>query len=428
MRSTNGCWTCRLRRKKCDEVQPSCKTCTDLRIICRGYGPRPIWMDRGVLEREEAQKIKTAIARGGQRRKGASLRDKSLPSSISKPIPSHVSIQSKATSKINSSKTATPAHLETERGKEKTQQVSLRAPAIDLPWDARLSELDFSQPQEEVLLSSPIVWDSQMPYNVQDIDWDVSMSVFESFVTNELPEIQCTIADHTIPSQDILLVDGMSSKRGSPIPQTFQGLITSPKDQTNFNLKAARPDFDEENKQSWRTTHCPGRETHFESHRRGLEGSHVGHSSFPYPAKDHQGTAIPGRLTPDMALLLSHYIERVIPAQFPFSCNIGPGSMQWLQFLLFSSTSVLEISMIFSSAHHDLETQVNNERRFDWLEERKTQPSRVSAILRAVTANMSLLDEDLNISKALVVCTVVIQAVHFEVSKFPKTRQPKRYS
>ncbi|OTA90725.1 hypothetical protein M434DRAFT_397812 [Hypoxylon sp. CO27-5] len=54
-RSTHGCWTCRLRKKKCDENHPSCFRCTSLQIACDGYGPRPYWMDRGDLQREHAR-------------------------------------------------------------------------------------------------------------------------------------------------------------------------------------------------------------------------------------------------------------------------------------------------------------------------------------------------------------------------------------
>ncbi|OBT39050.1 hypothetical protein VE00_10879 [Pseudogymnoascus sp. WSF 3629] len=54
-RSTHGCWTCRLRKKKCDENHPSCSRCTSLQIACDGYGPRPYWMDRGDLQREQAR-------------------------------------------------------------------------------------------------------------------------------------------------------------------------------------------------------------------------------------------------------------------------------------------------------------------------------------------------------------------------------------
>ena len=62
-RSTQGCWTCRLRKKKCDENHPSCARCTSLRIICDGYGPKPHWMDRGDMQREQARYKTQIIAR-----------------------------------------------------------------------------------------------------------------------------------------------------------------------------------------------------------------------------------------------------------------------------------------------------------------------------------------------------------------------------
>ncbi|KAK5064904.1 hypothetical protein LTR84_000738 [Exophiala bonariae] len=45
LKSKQGCWTCRLRKKKCDESRPACSVCTALAITCHGYGARPGWMD-----------------------------------------------------------------------------------------------------------------------------------------------------------------------------------------------------------------------------------------------------------------------------------------------------------------------------------------------------------------------------------------------
>ncbi|KAG6897153.1 hypothetical protein C0992_003740 [Termitomyces sp. T32_za158] len=63
-----GCWTCRLRRKKCDEQREgdSCKTCLRLTIKCLGWGPRrPEWMrDKQQVERYKAE-IKAQLTRAG---------------------------------------------------------------------------------------------------------------------------------------------------------------------------------------------------------------------------------------------------------------------------------------------------------------------------------------------------------------------------
>ncbi|RDB26190.1 ustiloxin B cluster transcription factor ustR [Hypsizygus marmoreus] len=66
--SKGGCWTCRLRRKKCDEQREgdSCRTCLRLTINCLGWGPkRPEWMrDKQAVEAYKAN-IKAQLTRAG---------------------------------------------------------------------------------------------------------------------------------------------------------------------------------------------------------------------------------------------------------------------------------------------------------------------------------------------------------------------------
>lgn len=61
LRNTRGCYTCRLRRKKCDETHPYCSTCSSLSITCYGYGTKPDWMDKGEKERAMANLIKEKV-------------------------------------------------------------------------------------------------------------------------------------------------------------------------------------------------------------------------------------------------------------------------------------------------------------------------------------------------------------------------------
>ncbi|KAK5008588.1 hypothetical protein LTR28_003776 [Elasticomyces elasticus] len=56
-RSKSGCWTCRLRRKKCPEDGLPCSNCESRGDACHGYGPRPAWKDRGFREREEVNRL-----------------------------------------------------------------------------------------------------------------------------------------------------------------------------------------------------------------------------------------------------------------------------------------------------------------------------------------------------------------------------------
>lgn len=62
-RTKSGCWTCRLRRKKCNEGGPPCDNCHARSIHCHGYGPKPAWKDRGALEKEEARRLKYQAGR-----------------------------------------------------------------------------------------------------------------------------------------------------------------------------------------------------------------------------------------------------------------------------------------------------------------------------------------------------------------------------
>lgn len=60
-RSTKGCWTCRLRKKKCDEGKPVCLTCNSLAVTCHMYGPKPEWMDGKRREMDMAETIRRVV-------------------------------------------------------------------------------------------------------------------------------------------------------------------------------------------------------------------------------------------------------------------------------------------------------------------------------------------------------------------------------
>lgn len=60
-RSKRGCWTCRIRHRKCDEGHPFCKECDNRSIHCHGYGPRPTWLDNEEQVRAELSLVKKAV-------------------------------------------------------------------------------------------------------------------------------------------------------------------------------------------------------------------------------------------------------------------------------------------------------------------------------------------------------------------------------
>lgn len=58
-RSRSGCFTCRLRRKKCDEGKPGCTACSKLSIQCEYK--RPMWWGNADLRRQHKENIKNQI-------------------------------------------------------------------------------------------------------------------------------------------------------------------------------------------------------------------------------------------------------------------------------------------------------------------------------------------------------------------------------
>ncbi|KAK4145518.1 fungal-specific transcription factor domain-containing protein [Dichotomopilus funicola] len=60
-RSRTGCYTCRLRRKKCDEGSPMCTACKHLGLVCEYK--RPMWWSNNDARRKQKDDIKNIIKR-----------------------------------------------------------------------------------------------------------------------------------------------------------------------------------------------------------------------------------------------------------------------------------------------------------------------------------------------------------------------------
>ncbi|CAG8975363.1 hypothetical protein HYALB_00005693 [Hymenoscyphus albidus] len=90
-RSVSGCWTCRLRRKKCDETGPECITCTERGLKCSGFGAiKPRWMDGGAQQEAVHQEIKATVASVTRMKRMMKLvqsREKASPGPRSTSIP-----------------------------------------------------------------------------------------------------------------------------------------------------------------------------------------------------------------------------------------------------------------------------------------------------------------------------------------------------
>ncbi|KAK6333109.1 hypothetical protein TWF718_010932 [Orbilia javanica] len=69
VRTRTGCWTCRFRKKKCDEARPACEQCSHLRLTCDGYDGQPVWMKDPEKAAEKKAEIKKQMVRRSRRRK-----------------------------------------------------------------------------------------------------------------------------------------------------------------------------------------------------------------------------------------------------------------------------------------------------------------------------------------------------------------------
>ncbi|TGO55302.1 hypothetical protein BOTNAR_0248g00180 [Botryotinia narcissicola] len=100
VRSNRGCWTCRIRKKKCDEIQPGCSRCKDVNVECH-YGPKPKWIDDPKFAKEELEKIKAIVAASASKKRAAFRARKNTGSISSVPkSPKSPSTSTSTTTKI----------------------------------------------------------------------------------------------------------------------------------------------------------------------------------------------------------------------------------------------------------------------------------------------------------------------------------------
>ncbi|KAH8821345.1 fungal-specific transcription factor domain-containing protein [Xylogone sp. PMI_703] len=94
LRSKQGCWTCRLRKKKCDQTRPQCSICESLSITCYGFGSKPDWMDSGKERKTVANSLKEIVKHTSKRRSTAQSSSKHSEIVKIAPKPTNDSVES----------------------------------------------------------------------------------------------------------------------------------------------------------------------------------------------------------------------------------------------------------------------------------------------------------------------------------------------
>jgi hypothetical protein len=72
--SRSGCWTCRIRHKKCDEARPECNECKLRSLTCHGYHQKPHFIDDPDLLHLEISRIKKTVKEVYHRKRQLRLR------------------------------------------------------------------------------------------------------------------------------------------------------------------------------------------------------------------------------------------------------------------------------------------------------------------------------------------------------------------
>jgi hypothetical protein len=86
-----GCFTCRLRRKKCDEGKPKCKACRNLGLDCEYK--RPHWWSNNDTRRKQKEHIKSIIKTTKTNEKNASVQSQCKALMLDHTSPSLIQIQ-----------------------------------------------------------------------------------------------------------------------------------------------------------------------------------------------------------------------------------------------------------------------------------------------------------------------------------------------
>lgn len=374
--------------KKCDETQPGCQTCTNLGIDCEGYGPRPTWMDRGPLEREKAETVKAEIAHAGNKRRRISLSNKSSSTQPSLKSPNNDSCGPRQ---------ASGYHFEevTLRNNHQIMPKPLLNPPLEDVQNHTDEYFGLISPYDDLWCDDMMTWQDQ--FLPARHDGNKSTIPPLEILSNKPP------LDQRSSSSEFYL-DGLQSPK--PVSQSDKrrsGNLGQAIDGGEFTqLEAIELQTDS-----------------VFSAPNGLGLAHLGLDDLLSSRFDDspntsslETTASHQKVNLETAILLAHYLSRVLPEQFRFSSNRNASGRQWLQVLIFSSRQLLEISLLLSRAHYACEMSPDYSKNYG------ADMGRAMRILRTLPSSdavMCILDEERKAMQAVLACACFHQVLYLEV-------------
>ncbi|KAH8647947.1 fungal-specific transcription factor domain-containing protein, partial [Xylariales sp. PMI_506] len=102
------CWTCRLRRKKCDRERPTCRACSTLSIACHYGSSKPEWMDGGRKQSEMARRIQAQVRQGAEARRDRQYVQVMNLGTRTAPLPDETPASVSDTTTVTGSSSASP--------------------------------------------------------------------------------------------------------------------------------------------------------------------------------------------------------------------------------------------------------------------------------------------------------------------------------
>ncbi|KAK6512462.1 hypothetical protein TWF481_001348 [Arthrobotrys musiformis] len=180
VRTRTGCWTCRFRKKKCDEARPACEQCSHLRLVCDGYDGQPVWMKDPEKAAEKKAEIKKQMVRRSRRRKKNQDPTKAQIPSQSRPNapPANLNPPTPPPTTISTNDTGFSQHQEQISG------ISLPITICENDFPTRFST---SSPEE----SGPM--DISSPFNMRGMHWAVSLASSRPQSHTLSPPTTCTM-------------------------------------------------------------------------------------------------------------------------------------------------------------------------------------------------------------------------------------------
>lgn len=370
-------------------------------------------MDRGPLEREEADKVRAIINKTARQRrrsragKGLAVANPGTAQEIRSQKESGPG-DCMGSAKVPGTSTGISAQIEASTA---SQKLAADEPRLQMTF------------RDETIGDAMIWQNALLPSSAVDgnsVDFAISSTDIPSL--HGLPEIQGNDSDvdsmlyrESVLHDALATWDQHSEDFGVVSEYTKRSIHGAEKSNNYVNSETDKHRRNWHSRESILSTSRSDREfsaSEITSSRTGSSGPAAAH---------HQVSVCAREMCMKDLVLLSHYIGTVVYAQFPFSCSCTTVSREWLFLFLFRSEVVLEISLVLAESYQYLETNMEHPERAQYA----GHIARVKKALLSLPSPkaVSLVDLEQKATQTIIACTSLIQTIHLDVRHFNTSRE-----